>query len=274
MRRPRVADETRDQLRSFIACRLERVHAGARGRGESSLGAGEERRGDDAQNDDGNVEGVRHQTILARPHSGVMRFTGLQLEGASSRARKAETLSSSISRATKLSPMPLTRMKVNLPRSTFLSWRIAASRLTEICLKIRDVAYAGRKADRLQVRLNTPGVLPGAQTQVTGETKRQRHPDGDALAVHQARRIIIRQLLQGMAKRVPKVEQRTLALLRLIGDDDARLSRAADRDRFDSGWSAGEQVAPVRIPETRKSRGRQSVRIWRPRRSRRENRAR
>ena len=82
------ADEMRDQLRPLVARRFERMHAGARGRRQGGLGAGEERRGGDAENDDENVEGVRHRGILARPHSGVMRFAGLQLEGASSRARK------------------------------------------------------------------------------------------------------------------------------------------------------------------------------------------
>src|SRR6202042_335589 len=78
---------------------------------------------------------------------------------------------------------------------------------SRIRLKIRDVAYAGRKTGGLQVRLDARGVLPRAQTQVTGEPKRQRHADGDALAMHEPSRIIIGQLLQGVAKSVPEVEQ-------------------------------------------------------------------
>ncbi len=71
------ADETRDQLRPFVARRFERMHAGARGCREGGLGPGEERRGGDAQDDDDNVEGVRHQMVLTRAvHSGVMRFEG------------------------------------------------------------------------------------------------------------------------------------------------------------------------------------------------------
>jgi hypothetical protein len=70
-------NEMRDQLRSFVARGFERMHAGARGSRQSSLGAGEERGGGDAQDDDDNVEGVRHQMVLTRAvHSGVMRFEG------------------------------------------------------------------------------------------------------------------------------------------------------------------------------------------------------
>ena len=113
--------------------------------------------------------------------------------------------------------------------------------------------YAGRKADGLQMRLDPRGVLPGAQTQVTGETKRQGHADGDALAVHEPSRIIVGQLLQGMAKGMPKIEQRALSLFRFVGDDDARLGRAADRDRFGARRSASEHVAPIRFQKLEKA---------------------
>ena len=56
-----------------------------------------------------------------------------------------------------------------------------------------------------------------------------------------------------MAKGMPKVEQRTLSLLRFVGGDDARLGRAADRDRFGPGWSASEHVAPVQFQKLEKA---------------------
>ena len=52
---------------------------------------------------------------------------------------------------------------------------------------------------------------------------------------------------------MPEIEQRALSLLRLVGDDDARLGRAADRDRFGARRSAGEHVAPVRFQKLEKA---------------------
>ena len=147
-------------MRIVVDDDLERAaddaHTGPRGRRQGRLGAGEERRGHDAQEDDDNVEGVRHRGILARAHSGVMRFAGVQLEGASSRPRKVETLPSSTSRATNASPIPLTRMKVSLPRSTFLSWRIAVKRLPE----------SASKPGISPIRVGRPAALRCASTRV------------------------------------------------------------------------------------------------------------
>ena len=61
------------------------------------------------------------------------------------------------------------------------------------------------------------------------------------------------QLLQRMAKGMPEVEQRPLSLLRFVGGDDARLRRAADRDRFGPGWPASEHFAPVRFQKLEKA---------------------
>src|ERR1700722_3108543 len=56
-----------------------------------------------------------------------------------------------------------------------------------------------------------------------------------------------------MAKSMPKVEQRALALLRLVGDDDARLGRAADCDRLGARRSAREHITPIRFQKLEKA---------------------
>ena len=81
----------------------------------------------------------------------------------------------------------------------------------------------------------------------------RRHADGDALAVHEPRWIVVGQILQGMAESVPKIEQRALSLLRFVGDDDARLGCATDRDRFGARRSAREYVAPIRLQKLEKA---------------------
>ena len=146
--------------------------------------------------------------------------------------------------------------------------------ISRLRLKAGNLAHAGRKADRPQMRLDPRGVLPRAQTKVARETERRGHADGDALAVHEPRRIIVGQILQGMAKGMPKIEQRALSLLRLVGDDDARLGRAADRDRFGAGRPAGEYVAPIRFQKLEKAAVANEPILDDFRESRRENRAR
>ena len=59
MRRPRAPIRRVTNFALLVAGRFERMHARAGGRREGGLGAGEERRGGDAQDDDDNVEGVR-----------------------------------------------------------------------------------------------------------------------------------------------------------------------------------------------------------------------
>ncbi len=61
------ADEAGHQLRPLVARHLERVHARAGSGRQRGLGAGEERRSDDADRDDDDVETDRHGSILAWP---------------------------------------------------------------------------------------------------------------------------------------------------------------------------------------------------------------
>src|SRR6516165_7717773 len=55
-----------------------------------------------------------------------------------------------------------------------------------------------------------------------------------------------------MAKGMPEVEQSSLSLLRFVGGDDPGLGRAADRDRFGAGGSAGEHTSPIRFQKLEK----------------------
>ena len=79
------------------------------------------------------------------------------------------------------------------------------------------------------------------------------HADRDALAVHEARRIVVGQALEGVAEGVAEIEQRALALLGLVGDDDARLGGATRRDRLGPRRTAGEDVAPAGLQEFEES---------------------
>ena len=67
------ADQAGDEFRPRVAARFQRMHPRSGRRGQGGLGASEERCGGNAQDDDHNVEGVRHGAILARAHPRVMR---------------------------------------------------------------------------------------------------------------------------------------------------------------------------------------------------------
>ena len=64
------------------------------------------------------------------------------------------------------------------------------------------------------------GVLPRAEPELAREAERAGHADRDALAVNEARRIVVGQALEGMAEGVAEIEQRAFALLGLVGDDE------------------------------------------------------
>src|SRR5439155_3913213 len=94
-----------DDRGPLVALLLEPQHARPRRSGERRLARGEEKREQDADQNDEDGEPV------------------LKVHGCSSfSARKARTCAGSMSAATKLAPMPRARMKVSFPRRTFLSW--------------------------------------------------------------------------------------------------------------------------------------------------------
>ncbi len=102
------------------------------------------------------------------------------------------------------------------------------------------------------MRLDAGRVLTGAKPQLPGKPKRAGHPDRHRLAVNKARRVVVRQALQGVPEGVAEIEQRPLALLGLVGDHDPRLGRAARRDRLRTRRSAGKDLAPARFEKFEK----------------------
>src|SRR5262249_25700776 len=100
-----------DQRRTPIPLLFETMHAGARRCGQRGLAAREEGGEQDA-------DGNRHQ---GEPIVGSHR-------SASFSTRKARTSAASTSGAMKLARIPRARMKVSLPRLTFLSWAMSSIR--------------------------------------------------------------------------------------------------------------------------------------------------
>ena len=164
-----------------------------------------------------------------------------------SRSKKASVWASETSLATKHSPMPLARMNVSRPRSTFLSWRIAARIACASVSRPGICGDAGRQADRLEVVLHAHRVLPRAQAEFARKAERAGHADRHALAMDEARAVVARQPLERVAEGVAEIEQRAFALLGLVGGDDARLGGAAPGDRLQTRRAAGEHFAPVRL---------------------------
>ena len=64
--RPRAAMSSMDERGALVAGRLQRVQARARSRGQRGLRAGEERRGDEAEDDQEGGQGRRHRYMLAQ----------------------------------------------------------------------------------------------------------------------------------------------------------------------------------------------------------------
>ena len=98
------------------------------------------------------------------------------------------------------------------------------------------------------------GVLPVAQAKHGGETEGADHADGDTLAMHQPRAIIVRQPLQRMAESVAKVEQRAVAGLGLVARHNRRLGGAAFADSLLPRRSAREHRPPVFLQPVEKIR--------------------
>ncbi len=80
---------------------------------------------------------------------------------------------------------------------------------------------------------------------VDGPHARQRHADGDALAMHEAGAVVTGRGFERMAECVPEIEQGAVAGLRLVARDDRRLGGAARGDGMFALGSAGEDALPV-----------------------------
>ena len=76
-----------------------------------------------------------------------------------------------------------------------------------------DVGNSRRQADRAQMRLDPIRSGRRAKPQSRREAERRGHADGDALAMHQPRAIVMVEPLQRMAEGVAKVQKRAVAAL-------------------------------------------------------------
>ena len=97
-----------------------------------------------------------------------------------------------------------------------------------------------------EMAFDPANVVGRAQAEVAREAERAGHADRHALAVDQHRAVVMGEALERVAEGVAEVEQRALALLGLVGGDDARLGGAARRDRL--------AAAPARRRTPRASR--------------------
>src|SRR5262249_12657045 len=100
-----------DQHRAPIPLLFEPVHAGRRGSGQRGLTSREE-----GGEEDTNENRHQGEPIVGSHRSAIFS------------ARKARISAASTSDAMKLAPIPRARMKVSLPRLTFLSWAMRSIR--------------------------------------------------------------------------------------------------------------------------------------------------
>ena len=134
-------DEVAHDTRALLAIRLQRVDAAARHGGERRLRSGEESRKQHEchdREDLGPIVSQYRERAFSR-HCGCFSF------------RKLNTSEAGTSSAMKDWPMPRVRMKVSLPRLTFLSWAIAVQQRLgrrQRRLEYRPSASAGRRPSR------------------------------------------------------------------------------------------------------------------------------
>ena len=140
-----------------------------------------------------------------------------------------------------------TRMKVSLPRLTFLSCAIRSIRRSASGRCARNLRDAGRQSGRRQMANDPLGVRrlpmrPRRAENSKASAMPSATPSPCAQAIGEAGGG-----LERMAEGVAEIEQRPLAGLALVARDDRRLHAAAHRDRMLARRPAGEQVLPVRF---------------------------
>src|SRR3954447_9948006 len=107
------------------------------------------------------------------------------------------------------------------------------------------VLQAGRQAHARQMVRDSIRVRAGAHAEPGREAEGEREPDRDRLAVDEPRAVVADDALQGVPEGVAEVEQRPVALLALVADDDRRLGAATVRHRMVARGAARENAAPV-----------------------------
>ena len=187
--------------------------------------------------------------------------------------RNARTSAGSTSGATKACPMPRTRMKVSLPRFTFLSCAISVHQGVRVGCEPGHRADVGRQPDRR--KMIAPRARPrcdGSRPSRAENSNAQHDAERDRLAVQQPVGKAGRRL-ERMAEGVAEIEQRALAGLALVARHDRGLAAAA-RPRSRARAPDRRRTRPASSPPARRrSRRRRAGRISRPPHSRRGIRA-
>ena len=92
-----------------------------------------------------------------------------------------------------------------------------------------------------------PRVLPRAEPEPDREAEGEAHPDRHRLAMDEPGGVVAGHALERVREGVAEVEQRPLAVLALVADDDRGLRPAALGDGVVALRPAGEDPAPVRL---------------------------
>ena len=142
--------------------------------------------------------------------------------------------------------MPRTRMKVSLPRFTFLSCAISVHQGVRVGRSAGIVADVGRQPDRRKVMRHASGLVGRHQAEPGGELERADDAERDRLAMQEFVGKAGR-CLERMPEGVAEIEQRAVAGLALVARHDRGLAAARDRDRVLARRTAGEHVLPVRL---------------------------
>ena len=98
----------------------------------------------------------------------------------------------------------------------------------------------GRQPDRREVAPEPPRVLPRAEPEPDREAEGEAQPDRHRLAMDEPGGVVAGHPLERVREGVAEVEQRPLAVLALVADDDRGLRPAALGDGVVALRAAGE----------------------------------
>ena len=138
-----LLEQAVDDAGALVSLLLQPRHAGARGGGERRLAAGEERRQQQADQHDSEREPV---VLWLIGSAKLIGQKGAHLGRARRRFRRRPA------------PMPRTRMKVSLPRFTFLSCAIRSINASSARHAAGDILEMGGQPDRRKMRAHPRGL--------------------------------------------------------------------------------------------------------------------
>ena len=190
-----------------------------------------------------NADSSRHTSTMTRESQSFAVIAWRILS-----ARKARTSAGSTSFSTKAWPMPRTRMKVSLPRLTFLSCAMSSISRSTPGTPPGTSLNPGRQADRCKMGARARGIGRGDQACVAPENSNASAMPSATASPCSSRPEKPARGFERVAEGVAEIEQRALAGLALVARDDAGLAAAADRDGvLARAGAAGKHVLPVRF---------------------------